>query len=72
MQRECRWGQLSAAGLDCTYLRPDQSLEAGLEEVNAAVVEPGHLLQELLVLGLKVLSHRPQLLTGLERERTTD
>ena len=48
-----------------TNLRPDESLEAGLEVVDAAVVELGHLVQQLLVLGLKVLPDRSELLSGL-------
>lgn len=53
-----------------THLSPDESLEAGLEVVDAALVELGHLVQQLLVLGLKVVLDRPELLTGLtERGR---
>lgn len=51
-----------------SHLRPDQGLEAGLEVIDAAAVKFGHLLQELLVFGLKVLLHRPQLLAGLKNE----
>lgn len=45
--------------------RIDQGLKAGLEVVQAAVVEPRHLIQELLVLGLKVIPHGPKLFSGL-------
>lgn len=58
-----------------TNLRPDESLKAGLEVVDAAVVELGHLVQQLLVLGLKVFPDRPELLSGLgcgEREETKE
>lgn len=41
--------------MEVTNLRPDESLEAGLEVVDAALVELGHLVQELLVLGLEVI-----------------
>lgn len=47
------------------YLRTDQGLKAGLEVVEAAVVEPRHLIQQLLVLGLEVFPHRPELFSGL-------
>lgn len=48
------------------HLGSDQGLKAGLEVVEPAVVEPRHLIQELLVLGLEVVPHRPQLFSGLE------
>lgn len=48
-----------------TDLSSNQSLEAGLEVVDATVVELGHLLQQLLVLGLKVFLDRPELFSGL-------
>lgn len=47
------------------HLCPDQGLKAGLEVVKSAAVEPWHLIQELLVLGLEVFPHRPQLFSGL-------
>lgn len=50
---------------DVTNLRPDEGLKAGLEVVNAAVVELGHLIQQLLVFGLKVFPDRSELLSGL-------
>lgn len=50
----------------CPHLGSDQGLKAGLEVVEPAVVEPRHLIQELLVLGLEVVPHRPQLFSGLE------
>ena len=49
----------------CAHLRPNESLEAGLEVVDAAVVELGHLVQQLLVLGFKVVPDRPQLIFSL-------
>lgn len=49
-----------------THLSSDQGLEAGLEVVDAALVELGHLVQQLLVLGLKVVLDRPELLAGLK------
>ena len=59
-----------------TNLRPDESLKAGLEVVDAAVVELGHLVQQLLVLGLEVVPDRSELLSGLRcgeetKERVT-
>lgn len=48
-----------------TNLRPNESLKAGLEVVNAAVVEFGHLVQQLLVFGLKVFPDWPELFSGL-------
>lgn len=53
-------------------LRPDESLKAGLKVVNAAVVELGHLVQQLLVLGLKVFPDRPELLFGLRGAGRTE
>jgi len=52
-----------------SHLRPDQRLKAGFEVINAAAIKLGHFLQELLVFGFKVLLHRPQLFTGLGKER---
>lgn len=46
-------------------LRPDESLKAGLEVVDAAVVELGHLVEQLLVLGLEVFPDWSELLSGL-------
>lgn len=48
-----------------TNLCPNESLETGLEVVDAAVVEFGHFIQQLLVLGLKVFPDRSELLSGL-------
>lgn len=48
-----------------TNLRSDERLKAGLEVVDAAVVELGHLVQQLLVLGLKVFLDRSELFFGL-------
>lgn len=48
-----------------TNLRPDESLKAGLEVVDAALVELGHLVQQLLVLGLEVFPDRSELLSSL-------
>lgn len=48
-----------------TNLRPDKSLKAGLEVVDAALVELGHLVQQLLVLGLEVFPDRSELLSSL-------
>lgn len=50
------------------HLRTDQGLKAGLEVVEAAAVEPWHLVQELLVLGLEVIPHGPKLFSGLGNE----
>lgn len=50
------------------HLCSDQGLEAGLEVVESAVVEPRHLVQELLVLGLEVVPHGPELFPGLGNE----
>ena len=47
------------------HLCSDQGLKAGLEVVQSAVVEARHLIQELLVLGLKVIPHWPKLFSGL-------
>lgn len=56
-----------------TDLSSDESLETGLEVVYAAVVEFGHLVEQLLVLSLKVFLDWPKLFPGLrceeERER---
>lgn len=53
------------AGWQRPHLCSDQGLKAGLEVVQSAVVEPRHLIQELLVLGLKVIPHGPKLFSGL-------
>lgn len=50
------------------HLGPDQGLEAGLEVVKSAAIEPRHLIQELFVLGFEVFPDRPQLLSGLENK----
>lgn len=57
--------------MEVTNLCPDESLEAGLEVVDAALVELGHLVQELLVLGLEVIFDRSEFLFCLwcRRER---
>ena len=55
----------SGAGRQWPHLGSDQRLKAGLEVVKPTVVEPRHLIQELLVLGLEVVPHRPQLFSGL-------
>lgn len=47
------------------HLCPDECLKAGLKVVDAAVVELGHLIQQLLVLRFKVLPDWSQLLPGL-------
>lgn len=52
-----------------SHLCPDQRLKAGFEVIDAAAIKLGHFLQELLVFGFKVLLHRPQLFTGLGKER---
>lgn len=52
-----------------SHLCPHQRLEAGFEVIDAAAVEFGHLLQQLLVLGFKVLLHGAQLLPGLRGTR---
>lgn len=47
------------------HLCTDECLKAGLKVVDAAVVELGHLIQQLLVLRFKVLPDWSQLLPGL-------
>lgn len=49
-----------------TNLSTDKSLKAGLEVVDATLVEFGHLVQQLLVLGLEVLLDWLQLFFCLE------
>lgn len=51
-----------------TDLSSDKSLKAGLEVVYATVVEFGHLLEQLLVLSLKVFFDWPKLFPGLRCE----
>lgn len=51
-----------------TDLSSDESLETGLEVVYAAVVEFGHLVEQLLVLSLKVFLDWPKLFPGLRCE----
>lgn len=46
-------------------LCPNESLKAGLEVVDAALVELGHLIQQLLVFGLEVFPDWSELLSGL-------
>lgn len=48
-----------------TNLRPDKSLKTGLEVVDAAVVELGHLVKQLLVLGFEIFPDWSQLLSSL-------
>lgn len=55
-----------------SHLCPHQRLEAGFEIIDAAAVEFGHLLQELLVLGFKILLDGAQLLTGLGTDRGSE
>lgn len=59
----------SSRGMGLTNLRPDESLKAGLEVVDAAVVELGHLIQQLLVFSLKVFPDWSELLSGLRCEK---
>lgn len=49
-----------------TNLCSDERLKAGLEVVDATVVELGHLIQQLLVLDLKIVPDRSKLLFGLQ------
>lgn len=67
--RECVSASLLWRGV--TNLCPDERLKAGLEVVDAAVVELGHLIQQLLVFSFKVFPDWSELLSGLEcaRER---
>lgn len=51
-----------------TDLSSNQSLKAGLEIVDATVIEFGHLLQQLLVLSLKVFLDWSELFSGLRCE----
>lgn len=51
-----------------TDLSSDESLKTGLEVVYAAVVEFGHLVEQLLVLSLKVFLDWPKLFPGLRCE----
>lgn len=67
--REQRRGVVVVVRVMVTNLCPNESLEAGLEVVDAAVVEFGHFVQQLLVLGLEVLPDRSELLSGLTRGR---
>lgn len=59
----------SSRGMVLTNLCPDESLKAGLEVVDAAVVELGHLIQQLLVFSLKVFPDWSELLSGLRCEK---
>ncbi len=52
------------------HLSSYQSLKAGLKVVDAAVVELGHLVQQLLVLRFKVFSDGLQLFPGLKAKHT--
>lgn len=52
------------------HLSSYQSLKAGLKVVDAAVVELGHLVQQLLVLGFKVFPDRLQFFPGLKAKHT--
>lgn len=52
------------------HLSSYQSLKAGLKVVDAAVVELGHLIQQLLVLCFKVFPDRLQFFPGLKSEHT--
>lgn len=54
------------------HLCPDECLKAGLKVVDAAVVELGHLIQQLLVLRFKVLPDWSQLLPGLDSSGQTE
>lgn len=67
----CMWKCLimcasPGGGGGVTNLCPDESLKAWLEVVDAAVVELGHLIEQLLVLDLKVFLDWSELLSGLE------
>lgn len=63
--RACERLAVRASPWRITNLRPDESLKAGLEVVDAALVELGHLVQQLLVLGLEVFPDRSELLSSL-------